>query len=279
MSRAHVSDDTGWDNVRSKTGALLGVIGLLAAFGGFWTYHGVRALVEVRPLYALFYLPAALGCFVIPGLTVFIIRQRRVGYTASRSAVVIEPGRISFALSGVLRWGYWTVFGLTAFASTTLAVGMWSNALQFPMSGGFEAALPFVSLILAVYAVLALMWLRLGYARLPQIDCTSIGIGVQGFKARQEIQWSEVASVERVGINNLSVRLAVTEDSSARVVTNWVGPLSPDQHELGRTAIIAADLFAIGAEQLFSFLQFYVENDWARDELADQRAVGRLRLR
>ncbi|NED69086.1 hypothetical protein G3I15_50025, partial [Streptomyces sp. SID10244] len=102
---------------------------------------------------------------------------------------------------------------------------------------------------------------------------------VQGFKERQQVPWSEIVAVEPVGINNLSVKVVVADDADVEVTKNWVGPFAPDLAELRRSIVIPADLFAVGAGQLFDFLLFYVENTSARMELGDGRAVRRLRLR
>ncbi|MDL9948960.1 hypothetical protein QSJ19_25950 [Gordonia sp. ABSL11-1] len=265
--------------MRSKTGALGIVIALLAVFGVFWSYHGIRSLVELRPLYVVFYLSASLGCSVIAGLVVVVMRQRQANSTAARTAVSVAGGKTTFSVSGALRWGYWVVFGPAAVAGTALAVGMWTDTLQFPMSDGFAAVLPIVALALAVYSVAALVWLGLGYARFPRVECTADTLSVQGFKVRQQVPWSDIVAVEPVGTNNLSVMLEMADDTSADVTTNWVGPFAPSLAELHRSIVIPADLFAVGAGQLFDFLCFYAANPSARPELDDGRAVGRLRLR
>lgn len=279
MSRAHVTDDAGWDNVRRKTGALGIVIALLAAFGVFWAYHGIRSLVELRPLYVMFYLSASLGCSVIAGLVVVVMRQRQANSTAARTAVSVAGGKTTFSVSGALRWGYRVVFGSAVVAGTALAVGMWTDTMQFPMSDGFATVLPIIALALAVYSAAALVWLGLGFARFPRVECTADTVSVQGFKERQQVPWSDIVAVEPVGINNLSVMLEMADDANVEVTTNWVGPFAPDLGELHRSIVIPADLFAVGAGQLFDFLCVYVENPSARPELDDGRAVGRLRLR
>ncbi|WAC57545.1 hypothetical protein [Gordonia sp. SL306] len=279
MSGEHVDGLAGWDSVRSKTKVLVVVVAALAVLGLFWAYHGIRAIGDARLVYVLFYLPAAVGCLAVAALTIVIMRQRLRNSVAPRTAVTVASGTISFQMPRTLEWGYWVVFVLTVIASVTLAVGMWTDALTFPMSSGFDMVLPFVALALGLYGAVALIWLAMGFARFPTIDCTPDDLVVQGFKARQQIRWSEIVDVEPVASNNnLGLAITVADGAHAQVDINFIGPLAPARRDLQRSITVAADLFAVGADQLLAFLQHYVKHPDARDELGDGRAVERLNV-
>lgn len=276
-------DDTAnvrdWDALRRNQAALFALVVFAGVFVVLWGYHGCLAVLDGRWLYALFYLPAALGWAAAAALTIAVVRLRSPRLSLSRSAWRYVPGRgVTMPASRAVVVCTAAVLGCTAFSGAVFAVGSWTGQLIFPMSSGQRGVFPYVAAALSLYSAGMLVWALVGGIRPPSIECTPKSLTVNGFRNFQAIAWTDVATIIPVTTGkNAAIEVVLRDDSRAEVSVRTSGTSGPQSARVQQPmAARNVDLLGVGAHRLLEFLRFYVAHPDARDELADTRAGERL---
>ncbi|MDV7174061.1 hypothetical protein R4144_11870 [Gordonia amicalis] len=247
-----------------------------AAFGVFslfWGYHGVAAIADSRPLYAMFYLPAALACS-LEATRVVTIAIRRTRSGAPPKVTAHRPGGTAIRMSPEFRVGYIVFLALTLVSATVFAVGFWTDQLTFPMSDGQLIVFPYVAAGLAVFAAAALVYFACGWLRFSEIFCTPDKLVMKSFKVRDEIAWSDIEAIEPTASgNSMAILVEPVDGAKVTVEVFYRGPFAPSPED---PIVCVVDLFPTGPEALLDFLRYYLDHPEAREELGDGRAVERL---
>lgn len=262
-----------WDQL-SNTARLWMLYVLMWFFAAFWLWHGSRAVLDGRWLYALFYLPGAIAWLAAWFPIGEVHRHRRPEYRPDPRSVRVTNDGIVFRQSTAVRLSTVVAIVCTVIAGATFALGTWTGRLSFPMpSESQRLGFPVVGAALAVWYVVVGTWFLFGWARFPEVRCSPTTVTSRRFLFSQQLSWDEITDVEAVADGrNAGIHLATRGIDF--VPCHRFAPVKFGT-ESG-PVICPADLLAVGTYRLLDFLEFYRANSDARAELADERAVRRV---
>lgn len=275
---AMTDKDNVWDDANRKRVGLL----LVSAFPGamviLWTVHGVRAIVASRYLYVAFYFSLSIAGVLLCCWLVSVSRFRSPNRRMTEVGVVLSRDSVVFRTSTKLRVGVAVASALATVASLVFAIGMWTNALSFPMLPGQRIAFPFLATAFAAMTIVIMLQYLIGRQRFPEIRCSPLQLQVDGKRSSQALSWDHIETIEPVVRgSDWKIEVSVAEGHRAEVVRYGISLLTPSTRELQRVIEAGVDGFAVGPYRILRFLRFYAENPAARQELAGGCALRRLR--
>lgn len=239
-------------------------VGILALiFGGglaiFWMYHGVRATFDLDPWRIAFYFSAVVACVLFcTAVTVKIceaIRTPRAWrFRSTPEATTLLLSRLHNAIAVAFHC-------VLCLPSTIFAIGVPTDRLDVPLTDEQRVTFPWTLAFAAVMCVyvIAVSLVNGHYGALHLTPTTltyTMGWG------RSSFDWNDIASVYAQGP-------ACKNKWTQRIVI---------MHQDGRSwTKVDPRPFSIGDDATFWFLHYYATHPGSRGELADGRAVERVR--
>lgn len=239
----------------------LGIV-VLGGFGIFLMYHCVVSTFEQEWWRTAFFL---FGSLVMIGSPFWIA----VSYTGRRRIHVDHATILGGDGSLVVPTarGYVPAvllsIGCAGPAGILLSVGTWTNTLDLPLSPGQRAIFPPVLFIVALvsfgHTFFYTMWRR---AQVLEVSPSQIVLPV-AVPLSWKVRWVDLKTVQMgpSQLGNAVIRLEVRQPGGQPV----------------KKRNIYAERFSIGAAATYHLLRFYHDHPQLRDELADHRAVDRIR--
>ncbi|WP_299575238.1 hypothetical protein [uncultured Williamsia sp.] len=246
--------------------SLKAVAGLLmfTAFGVFFAFLSVRAVVETRWPYLLFYVPAAVVC-LIP--TLLIGRVRPGADSSAMQEFTAEHGdgelRLQRELGATV--GLIAVSLIATLGCATFSIGVWTGSLEFDLSrrqhGSFPVLVAMLGLFFASVAIATALRGTSGWLALTPTEIDFMEWGI----SRRRIAWDEIADM------TLTPQQKKKRDRMYSPSRAWLLKKGPQK----RPTSIAIN-WPMGNRAAFWLIHFYWSHPELRDELADDRVVDRI---
>ncbi|WP_139277705.1 hypothetical protein [Rhodococcus marinonascens] len=175
----------GWRHPRSQP-KFVGILVLFfGTFAAFWIYCGVRAAVEGRLVYTLFYFPSAFGFTAVCFLSLLVIAQRHRDRPHPSSSIQ-NTRAVRFRPAPAFRFGYLGTLASGTVGCAAFSIGLWSGVLSFPLSSGQKSIFPCFFTAFGLFALCLLTLFMIDRFRFPRVECTPEELIVQGFRAQDQ---------------------------------------------------------------------------------------------
>ena len=244
------------------------VAGLLmfASFGAFFGFLSLRAIVESRWPYLLFYVPCTV-VFLVPALGVLV--KQSLGDVPTMQEFRAEHGGGEFRLqrSFAQAAAIVAVATIAAVGCATFSIGVLSGSLEFELTNRQRGSFPIMIAMLGVVAA----WLAVGTVVRGSsgwLVLTPWGIdSMEWGMPRRRIEWNELRDMT---LEPQEKKKRQPNYSPKRV---WLIRADPAERPIS----ISLD-WPMGNRAAFWLLHFYLTHPDLRDELGDDRVVERITI-
>ncbi|NNH73966.1 hypothetical protein HLB23_29630 [Nocardia uniformis] len=236
------------------------------AFGGFGSFLWLQlpnSIANNEWLRSSFFLFAGLSAWflgLLGAASIFQAKQTQVHSSSMKNA----DGRTVINAALGMRLSQYIFTISTVIGGSIFCLGLWSNTLDLPLSGGQRVFFPLVILIAVIFSLVDTVRIVV-QAPIGNLVLAPDSLSFkQTFKGKSTVAWRDIVDV------------AIASHKSSKDRCDVLVTFRTDE-SVTRTVSLDAHWPSIGGAATYWLVRFYFTHPELREELSDHRAIDRIR--